>query len=190
MDMKYEIIPDQYLAITNEEGREVKVHRIRALRPFRTKDGTLITKGTEGGFVEGPANLAQRGQSWISGNAIAMGTAYVAGDAHYTGNAILSKGTVVLHRAQVEHFVGREPLERRKPGEKYEVDDHGTPRMVEASGREIINAEEHRFSRLTIGSCQHELPYVPVKDELVPEIPFNRLPPSNTFSSLMPKLSG
>lgn len=54
----------------------VVVRRIRALRSFSS-----VIAGDFGGYVEDECNLAQTGNCWIFGNAVARGNARVCDDA-------------------------------------------------------------------------------------------------------------
>jgi NDP-sugar pyrophosphorylase family protein len=83
--LKYEILTDNYRTI---EGS--KIYRIRALRDFGN-----VSAGDIGGYIESEANLEQKGEGWIFGDAI------VKGNAILSGNAKIFEGVTIFDNAQV-----------------------------------------------------------------------------------------
>ncbi len=83
------------------------LHRIRALRDV----GEKVKAGDLGGFVESESNLSDEGDtSWIFGDAIAAGDAFVDQDARLFGKAIacdsayVSQGAELSGEARAEDF--------------------------------------------------------------------------------------
>ena len=83
------------------------LHRIRALQDI----GDKVKAGDLGGFVEGTVNLSTEDDtSWISGDAIAAGSAIVDQDARLFGKAVacgcayVSQGAELSGEARIEDF--------------------------------------------------------------------------------------
>lgn len=78
------------------------LHRIKASEDFGT-----VKEGDLGGFIESKDNLSQKGNSWITDNAMVYGEARVWGDAlvmnnaEVSGNAEISDNAVVKDNAKV-----------------------------------------------------------------------------------------
>lgn len=88
-------------------GKYPFLHRIRALRDI----GKDVKAGDLGGFVESESNLSDEGDtSWIFGDAIAAGDAFVDQDARLFGKAIacdsayVSQGAELSGEARAEDF--------------------------------------------------------------------------------------
>lgn len=67
----------------------VVLHRVRALRDFKTSDGCDVARGDFGGWVESEKNLSQEGNSWIWHDAKVYGDAVVSVSANVCGNAVV-----------------------------------------------------------------------------------------------------
>ena len=61
---------------------DIELHRIKALKAFRN-----VKEGDLGGWIESEKNLSQRGNAWISENAMVSGNATVCEIATVSGNA-------------------------------------------------------------------------------------------------------
>lgn len=83
------------------------VTRIRALQDFTTVNGLRVSKGVQGGQVDGARNLSQTGCSWIaygasvSNNAVVSGNGVVAGNARVEDDAEVSEAAVVSGQARL-----------------------------------------------------------------------------------------
>lgn len=83
------------------------VTRVKALQDFTTVHGLRVSKGVEGGQVEGAHNLSQEGCSWIaygasvSDNAVVSGHGVVAGNARVEDKAIVKDMAVVSGEAKL-----------------------------------------------------------------------------------------
>lgn len=107
---KYEIDTSQTRTI-HVDGVEHTLHRIRAVRRIirRTNTPYVIPVGSIGGWVEEEANLSQRGECWIDGEAAVFGKGYVHDNAFVSGNAMVyDRGwafgnAVVCDCAEVRH---------------------------------------------------------------------------------------
>ena len=185
---KYEIKHAESVNIPNANGTFTGAFRIYAVRNFTTVDGVEIKIGMPGGVVQGYENLSHEGNSWIGPNAAVIGTGRIQGNMHYLGDAVIREGVMDDPIVYREASARLGPIERRAAGETYTVNNNGTWQAVEATGQEYPTT-----SRSFSGSSTVPGGYVPkpVADDKVPVIPFNRLPHTNTFSSLeTPKIVG
>lgn len=84
-----------------------KLFRIEALKNIKLISGQLVTKGTIGGWVNGPKNLSQQGNSWIADDAMVyekatvLGNALIKGNAKIFGEAEINENAVIFDNAQV-----------------------------------------------------------------------------------------
>lgn len=78
---------------------KVKLHRIKAVRPFRLANGATVLKDEIGGFIESEANLDQEGGCWIGYNAMVYGNAYVCDNAEIRGTSKIFGRALVKDRA-------------------------------------------------------------------------------------------
>jgi len=72
---------------------------IEAIKTFTTMFGTVIEKGTKGGYVQGPHNLSQKGLCWIDANSMVINNARVEDDALILGVCHLTDDVVVRNKA-------------------------------------------------------------------------------------------
>jgi len=79
-----------------EKHTSENLFRVVALRDFSN-----VKKGDNGGWVASDENLSQKGNCWISGNAIVSGNARVSGNAIVSGNARVSGNAIVSGNARV-----------------------------------------------------------------------------------------
>lgn len=78
-----------------------KLHRIRALKPFK-----MVQKGQPGGFIESEENLSQQGDCWIRGMSYVFDNARITDDAQIIDslvcdNASISGSAEVLDMCQI-----------------------------------------------------------------------------------------
>ena len=107
---------DKYEIKKEERFLQRDLHRVYALRSFRTIDGTRISVGDKGGLVNGDKkipSLSQTGCSWVfenakiedeatlKGNALLKDNARIANSAAVSGNAIVEDHGEVLNGAKV-----------------------------------------------------------------------------------------
>lgn len=92
-----------YTSQTKYKGRTL--YRIKALKDFVTTDGTLITKGDLGGYVQSEKNLDQRGASWIFKGALAIDESRVLNDAQLHHDALIKDNAVIKNRASAHNNV-------------------------------------------------------------------------------------
>lgn len=101
------VLTDDVIYSSLKLSVKVKLHRIKAVRPFRLANGATVLKDEIGGFIESEANLDQEGGCWLGCNACAWGDALVCGDAIVSdfgmvyGDAIVQDQTIVMGGAQV-----------------------------------------------------------------------------------------
>lgn len=93
---KYGILKDYY-----KRDDDKTVHRIIALKSFKGPYGTIIHKGTLGGWVEGYHNLSQDGSCWIYNEGICRDSAAVYDNAAVTGSAKVTDYASVLNSASI-----------------------------------------------------------------------------------------
>ena len=95
---KYELV-----AVENWEELGLLPYRIRALQDIRDPQSFRVTvfKGTCGGYVEHPHNLAQEGTCWITDDAKVGGGAVVSEDALVKDRAIVNGNAHVAGSALV-----------------------------------------------------------------------------------------
>lgn len=84
--IKYEITDETKLF------NDTVLHRIRAVKEIPG----VVLAGEDGGWIEYPHNLSQKGSCWIAPNAIVMGAAQVIEDAFINDNAIIQNNAIVL----------------------------------------------------------------------------------------------
>ena len=97
---KYELVP-----LPGEDR-----FRVRALRDWTLSDGTTVSKGDIGGYVDGHHNLDQAGRCWIADDASAADTARVTEDAVMSDQATAHGGALLCGRARAfdsARLVGR-----------------------------------------------------------------------------------
>ena len=70
---KYEILKENF--IVDKSGSVV--FRIRALKEFCLSDGTVVKKGTIGGYIQSESNLSHFDSCWVSDNAVVCNNAIV-----------------------------------------------------------------------------------------------------------------
>ena len=83
-DKKYEILRTRKMQLSG-----VDVFKIKALRTFKTIDGTTINAGDYGGFIESEENLSHEGNCWVGDEAVVYKGATVR------DNALVCEGTTV-----------------------------------------------------------------------------------------------
>ena len=71
------------------------LHRIQAVVDLKIADGTTVTAGARGGWVENECNLSQTGKAWVYDDA------RVYGKAHVSGNAMVYGGAEVYDNARI-----------------------------------------------------------------------------------------
>lgn len=95
---KYELVfRDSRQVPDRAAAREVTVYRIRALRAV----GLRVKKGDLGGYVQSLDNLAQDGDSWLAGDACAIGHSRVWGHAWVGENALLHDHAWAFENARI-----------------------------------------------------------------------------------------
>ena len=82
---KYEILKDEFITLNNENT----LYRIRACKDIKVSPTITIHKGDIGGYIECEANLEQKGNCWVSGDAWVYGNAEVCENAKVYGDAMV-----------------------------------------------------------------------------------------------------
>lgn len=104
---KYEVTGETR-TVTDERGVSHTVHRIRALRELKPRQGHRVYPGELGGWVEHvpdesrweySLNLATDGECWVHEEATVLDQARVSGDACVTGKVVVSGRARVGHQA-------------------------------------------------------------------------------------------
>lgn len=89
----------------NIDGRVVTVYRITATREIETVEGSIVSAGEFGGWIEYPSNLSQNGKCWIDDEAVVYGSGGVKDDALVADHAIcggtIGESAVVRGNAKV-----------------------------------------------------------------------------------------
>ena len=92
---KYELIGE------TENLFGYNLHRIKALKTFRTVDGKIVKKGDLGGWIEKEENLSQGGSCWVADEAKVYSNAEVRDDAKVYGNAQVYDNANVYDNVQI-----------------------------------------------------------------------------------------
>ena len=94
------ILTDETKTIIHE-GKEIVLHRIRALQTFNMDEFHSVTYLDEGGWIEKESNLSQTGHAWIGKDAMVFGNAVVSGNAFIYGSAQIYGHAKIKGRARV-----------------------------------------------------------------------------------------
>lgn len=106
---KYEILKENF--IVDKSGSVV--FRIRALKEFCLSDGTVVKKGTIGGYIQSESNLSHFDSCWVSDNAVVCNNAIVCDkaivkdevrirDCVYVGdNSVIEKNCIICDKVSV-----------------------------------------------------------------------------------------
>ena len=79
------------------------LYQIQALRSFKIMDGSEVSAGEYGGWIEGPQNLSQNGNCWVANDACVYGDAFVYDNALICNTAIVCGSSRVYENAVIFH---------------------------------------------------------------------------------------
>ena len=97
MEKKYEILENDYTYVTDNDGNDIELHRIRSLKGFGT-----VKAGDIGGYIEHEDNLSHEGFCWIHEDAKVFGNAQIFDNAHIYSDAVVCDNATVCDDAKVE----------------------------------------------------------------------------------------
>lgn len=128
-----------------------QLHRIRALRTFRTQDG-VVQRNDLGGYVEDKSNLSQKDGCWIADDAVVCKEAVVKNDALVRDNAVVANNVEVRDKALVYGYA-RVILKSQIYGDA-RIGGYTSIRFSSVSGKTHITGRSHiEHSNITDNSC-------------------------------------